>query len=309
MVAGSRAANTASGMRRTAICSTTLAYGNLSAEEDLGVARRPLAGSPVQRLAAVHHAEERGQLGRRIGPIGPLDQSRDRSQRQHRRNGRHEHGVRRGEDALGQQREACRTVEEHDVVVTAERVEECRDHAFRLAEVTEQPIELAVGEVRGQQVEIVVVGLLDGCGERLAALQALLAETLRRAAGRGRRSSMRPAGRGPRAACAGRRPRRDTTGSRPSWSFRRHPSCCRPRRRSSDALRRSRSLERAPAGRPRVVRAESLSALDDLAAQTLAALTALFGQPPEREQAPAVRRRRRARARIRAAASPAPARR
>ena len=71
----------------------------------------------------------------RAGAIGPLDEPRDHSQREHGRDGGHQHHVGRREDALGQQREARRAVEEHDVVVATERVEKGRDHAFRLAEI------------------------------------------------------------------------------------------------------------------------------------------------------------------------------
>ena len=103
-----------------------------------------------------------------------------------------------------------------------------------------------------------VVGLLDGCGERLAARPGSSCRTLRRGAVRGRRSWTPPAGRGPTAGYAGRPPRRDTTGSPPSWSFRRRPSCCRWRPRSSCPLRGAGVLEGAPTGRSRVAAQESL---------------------------------------------------
>ena len=157
----------------------------------------------MQRLAAVDHAEERRQFDWRIGTVGPFDESRDHSQREHGRNRGHEHRVRRCEDALGQQREAGRTIKEDDVVVATERVEQGRDDTCRLAEVTEQSIELAISEVRRQQVQVVVVGLLDGFGERLAALPGSSCRTLRRAAARGTRSWTRPEDRDPRAAFAG----------------------------------------------------------------------------------------------------------
>ena len=53
-----------------------------------------------------------------------------------------------------------------------------RHDALRFAEVVEQSIELSVREVGRQQMQIGVVGFLDGLDERSAALEALLAESL-----------------------------------------------------------------------------------------------------------------------------------
>ena len=175
----------------------------------------------------------------------------DSSQRQHGRDGGYEDDSGRGENPLGQQREAGGAVEEDDVVVPAECVEKSRHHAFRLPEVVEQPIELAIREVRRQQVEVAVVRLLDGRAERLAAFEALPAEALD-----ARADAKSEARRGLRVEVPEQRPlrrppRRDTTDSPPSSSFRRRLSCCRSRSPSSCSLRRSRVPERAPARRSR----------------------------------------------------------
>src|SRR5262249_54710987 len=61
--------------------------------------------------------------------------------------------------------------------VTTERFEEGPYDAFRIAEVIEQPIELAISEIRRQQVQVVVVRFLYGCAKSFAAFKALLAET------------------------------------------------------------------------------------------------------------------------------------
>ena len=108
----------------------------------------------MQGLSAIDHAEERRKFRRRIGAIGPLDQLGKRSQRQNGWNRGDEHRIRCGEDAFGQQGESCRAVEEDDVVVAAERLEKLRHHAFRLAEITEQAIELAIREVGGKQIQV-----------------------------------------------------------------------------------------------------------------------------------------------------------
>src|SRR4029450_13163590 len=86
--------------------------------------------------------------------------------------------VSRGEDALGQDREACRAVEEHQVVFRAERLEESRYDAFWLPEIEEHPVELSIREIRRQQIEIAVVSLLDRRAQRRAAPEALLAKPL-----------------------------------------------------------------------------------------------------------------------------------
>src|SRR5262249_61194208 len=78
---------------------------------------------------------------------------------------------------LGHERVGWRGGKEADVVVATQRLEEGPHPAFRLAEAAQQPIELAVGKVCRQQVEVGVIGLFDRGAERLSAFKTLLAES------------------------------------------------------------------------------------------------------------------------------------
>ena len=130
----------------------------------------------MQCFSAVDHAEERGESYVRVGVVGPFDEAGDHSQRQHGRNRGDQYRVGGSEDTFRQQRETCRAVEKHQIEVTAQRVEEGRDQAFWLAKGVEEPFELAVCEVGRQQMQVAIIGLLDGRGQRLAVLETLLAE-------------------------------------------------------------------------------------------------------------------------------------
>jgi hypothetical protein len=113
----------------------------------------PLAGLSMKRFASVDHAEERRQYRRAIAAIGPLDKPGEGSQRQYRRDCRHQYPVRRLEHAFSQEREARWAIEEYHVVVVTQRTEQAGDDAPRLFEATEQLIQLPIREVRRQQAQ------------------------------------------------------------------------------------------------------------------------------------------------------------
>ena len=126
----------------------------------------------------VDHVEEHAQFHGRLRSLGALNQPDDGAQRENGWNGRDEYGVHGREDRFGEQRKARRTVEEQHVVVAADHAEQVRDDLSRFIEVIEQSIELAIREIRRQQVQIAVIRLLDGGEEGQAAFETLPAEPL-----------------------------------------------------------------------------------------------------------------------------------
>src|SRR5262249_23690272 len=137
---------------------------------------RPLGSPPMQRLSTIDHAEERREFYACARSAGPLDQSGDHPQRQHVWNGGREHRVGGSEDTFRQQREACRAIEKDELQLAAKCVEERPDQAFWLAKGTEESVDLAIGEVSRDQVQIVIIGFLDGGGQCIAVLERSLAE-------------------------------------------------------------------------------------------------------------------------------------
>ena len=145
----------------------------------VALGREALGDLPVQPLAPVDHGEEREHprpLAVEAGQeVGELVQG---AQRQHRRDQRDDQGVGGLQDALRQQRDTWGAVEENDVVLIAERGEEPGDPPGRLLGGPEDQVQVPVGEVGGEQVEIREVGPLDRVIDLPAALDQRLAAAL-----------------------------------------------------------------------------------------------------------------------------------
>ena len=113
----------------------------------------------VQRSAPVDHGEERQH--REVVPAlarEELAQLPEHAHREGRWHQRHDHGVGGAQHVLGEQRDPRRAVEEQRVIDLAQRPAHAQQPFGRVAALGQMHGEVAVGEVRRQQVESRVAG-------------------------------------------------------------------------------------------------------------------------------------------------------
>src|SRR5262249_50747262 len=129
-------------------------------------------------FASVHHAEESRHL-RSLSSITDVhDQPRQCPKRQHGWNSRNQDQIGRKKDILTQYREARRTIQQDVRIPAAKLLEHFSKVTVGPAESLEIAVELAISEVRRQEVEVIVVGGFDGFGQRIDLLQRVLSEAL-----------------------------------------------------------------------------------------------------------------------------------
>src|SRR5690606_3473175 len=120
----------------------------------------------VEPLATVDHREEGDDLRRVLDLV--LDEGRELlegADGQRRGDERDEEGVGGVEDALGDQGDGRRAVEDRQVVVLGERVEHPAHAAGAAAGAVEHQVHVAVGEVGGEQVQALDVGAPQQVGD------------------------------------------------------------------------------------------------------------------------------------------------
>jgi len=122
----------------------------------------------VQTFAPVDHREERDELRARLVGVGDeLPELVERAQRQGGRDQGHQQGVGGVQHVLRRQRDARWAVQEDDVVVVRQAVEQPTQTPRPLLAVVEVEIQVAVAEVRGQQVQVGELGRLHGVLQRV----------------------------------------------------------------------------------------------------------------------------------------------
>src|SRR5262245_30606070 len=106
-----------------------------------------------------------------------IDEPRQCPKREHGWNGRNQDQISRTKDVLIQYREARRTVQQHVRIPATKLLEHFSKVTVGPTQSLEEPVELAISEVRRQEIEVVVVGGFDRFGQRIDLLQRLLSET------------------------------------------------------------------------------------------------------------------------------------
>ena len=144
--------------------------------EHARLAGQTLHGLQVHLLPFLGHGKENEQLG--SAQAGGFEEVEQLPQGKHRQGGGdhgHEDVVRGVEDVLGQQGDVRRAVEKDALVVVLERAQHLGQPVVRLLAVVQGDVDVAVGEVRGQHVEVLVIRAPDVLLDVPAALEQLLA--------------------------------------------------------------------------------------------------------------------------------------